>query len=146
MSTDLFTVRPEDVLDLAASLMHWRHVRHVPVENDMGELVGIVTHRDLLEWLALGKLPSTRKTIVHDVMKTDLLTITPSTDTLTALQLMRERNIGCLPVVDGKKLIGLITAHDFLTVSAKLLEERLIEMQRNKKVEERNNEYKVKTA
>lgn len=146
MATDLFTVRPEDVLDLAASLMHWRHVRHVPVENDSGELVGIVTHRDLLEWLALGKLPSTRKTIVRDVMKTDLLTITSSTDTLTALQLMRERNIGCLPVVDGKKLIGLLTAHDFLTVSAKLLEERLMEMLHDKKTEERTNEYRVKTA
>ena len=146
MATDLFTVRPEDVLDLAASLMHWRHVRHVPVENDMGELVGLVTHRDLLEWLALGKLPSSRETVVRDVMKTDLLTISPSTDTLTALMLMRDRNIGCLPVVNGKKLIGMITAHDFLTVSAKLLEERLKEMQLPKNVEETNDEYRVKTA
>jgi hypothetical protein len=62
MATDLFTVRPEDVIDLAASLMHWRHVRHVPVENDLGEIVGIVTHRDLLELFALGKIDSSKVT------------------------------------------------------------------------------------
>lgn len=146
MVTDLFTVRPEDVLDLAASLMHWRHVRHVPVENDAGELVGLVSHRDLLEWLALGKLPTSRETIVREVMKTDLLTISPTTETLIALQLMRDRNIGCLPVVNGKKLIGMITAYDFLTVSAKLLEERLKEMQNVRKKEDQSNELKVKTA
>ena len=41
---------------------------------------------------------------------------------------MRDKTIGCLPVVDGRKLIGLITAYDFLTVSAKLLEERLLDL------------------
>ncbi|HEX3083364.1 MAG TPA: glutamate-cysteine ligase family protein, partial [Pyrinomonadaceae bacterium] len=45
MSTDLFTVRADDLVDLAASVMDWRHVRHVPVEDDAGRLVGLVTHR-----------------------------------------------------------------------------------------------------
>jgi len=49
----------------------------------------------------------------------------PDTPTLEALELMREKRIGCLPVVKDSKLIGLITAYDFLTVSSKLLEERL---------------------
>ena len=61
-------------------------------------------------------------------MKTDLTTISPETPTLEALYLMREKNIGCLPVVKGKKLIGILTAHDFLTVSTKLFEERLKEL------------------
>jgi CBS domain-containing protein len=38
---------------------------------------------------------------------------------------MRERNIGCLPILKQEKLVGIVTAHDFLTVSAKLFEERL---------------------
>jgi CBS domain-containing protein len=59
-------------------------------------------------------------------MKTDLVTITPDTSTLDALELMRERDIGCLPVVKDERLVGLVTAHDFLTVSSKLLEEKLI--------------------
>ncbi len=122
MSTDLFTVRPEDVIDLAASLMHWKHVRHVPVENDRGELVGIVSHRDLLELIVRGMLEGKGAVAVRNVMKTDVITITPQTSALDALSTMREQNIGCLPVVNGKTLVGLVTAHDYLTVSAKLFE------------------------
>jgi CBS domain-containing protein len=126
MAVDLFTVRPEDILDLAASLMHWRHVRHVPVEDDEGRLIGIVSHRDLIELLATGKASTSVPVLVSDIMKTDLVTITPDTSTLDALELMRERDIGCLPIVKDERLVGLVTAHDFLTVSAKLLEEKLI--------------------
>ena len=99
MAIDLFTVRPEDVLDLAASLMHWRHVRHVPVEDDAGHLIGIVSHRDLIELLASGKFRQAGSVIVRDIMKTDLVTVEPDTPTLDALELMRRKNIGCLPVV-----------------------------------------------
>ena len=125
MAVDLFTVRPEDIIDLAASLMHWRHVRHVPVEDDAGNLIGIVSHRDLIQLFADGKISGHAEMTVRDVMKTDLITIPPETPTLLALELMRERNIGALPIVKGKKLIGIVTAYDFLTVSAKLFEERL---------------------
>ena len=48
MTTDLFTVRADDVVDLATAVMAWKHIRHVPVEDDQGRLVGIVSHRDLL--------------------------------------------------------------------------------------------------
>lgn len=131
MATDLFTVRPEDVIDLAANLMHWKHVRHVPVEDDAGKLVGIVSHRDLLELFALGKTNGKSEIVVRDVMKQNLFTIAPETPTLEALRLMREKNIGCLPVIKNEKLVGLITAHDFLTVSAKLFEEKLKDFERN---------------
>jgi CBS domain-containing protein/gamma-glutamylcysteine synthetase len=125
MSRDLFTVRPGDVLDLAASLMEWKHVRHVPVEDDLGRLVGLISHRDLLSMLATEKKRMAEDLSVADVMKTDLLTVTPESRTLDALYLMREKGIGCLPVCRDGKLVGLITAHDFLTVSTRLLEERL---------------------
>ncbi len=125
MAVDLYTVRPEDILDLAANLMHWRHVRHVPVEDDAGHLVGIVSHRDLLELLAQGKIRGQEQIVIRDVMKTDLITVRPDTPTLEALELLREKMIGCLPVVKDDKLVGMITAYDFLTVSAKLLEETL---------------------
>jgi CBS domain-containing protein len=123
MARDLFTVRPGDLIDLAASLMNWKHIRHVPVEDDSGNLVGVVSHRDLLELLARNR--DTDEVAVNEIMRTDLITITPETETLDALKLMQDNNIGCLPVVRGEKLIGLLTAHDFLTVSSKLLEERL---------------------
>jgi CBS domain-containing protein len=125
MSKDLFTVRPEDVVDLAASLMNWKHIRHVPVEDDEGNLVGIISHRDLLEILAKNQTKKSDEIVVQDIMKTNLITITPQTSTLEALNLMREKGIGCLPIVRNGKLVGMVTAHDFLTVSAKLFEERL---------------------
>lgn len=125
MAVDLFTVRPEDILDLAASLMHWKHVRHVPVEDDAGHLIGIVSHRDLIELLACRKFAASDIIVIRDIMKTHLVTVTPDTPTLEALRLMRERNIGCLPVVKDSRLVGLLTAYDFLTVSAKLFEEKL---------------------
>lgn len=124
MTTDLFTVRPQDPIDLAANLMHWRHVRHVPVENDDGKLVGIISHRDLLALFAAGHANG-GGIVVRDAMKPDPIAIDPDTRSLEALKIMREKNIGCLPIVKNEKLVGLITAYDFLTVSAKLFEERL---------------------
>ncbi len=128
METDLFTVRPDDVLDLAASLMEWRHVRHVPVEDDSGALVGLVSHRDLISLFARGKAGEAQGIPVREVMITDLVTVEADTPTLVALNLMRDKRIGALPVVSGGKLLGLITAHDFLTVSSKLFEERLMQV------------------
>ena len=150
MVTDLFTVRPEDVVSLAASLMHWRHVRHVPVEDDEGQIIGIVTYRDLLEFFALGKIASGSDVTVRNIMKKDPITIAPETPTLEALQMMRELDIGCLPIVRDGQLIGIITAHDFLTVSSKLLEEKLIDLaiQPNQKTDPggKSNEYGIKAA
>jgi CBS domain-containing protein len=61
--------------------------------------------------------------------------------------MMRELNIGCLPIVKGRKLIGLITAHDFLTVSAKVLEEKLIALSASRSLfGGKSNEYSAKAA
>jgi CBS domain-containing protein len=125
MATDLFTVRPNDVLDLAASVMDCRHVRHVPVEDDSGVLVGMISHRDIVRLFAHGRTADSLNMPVREIMKTDLTTVEPATPTLKALELMRERGIGALPVVADGKLVGLLTAYDFLTVSSKLFEERL---------------------
>jgi CBS domain-containing protein len=128
MATDLFTVRPDDALNLAANVMEYRHVRHVPVEDDSGVLVGLISHRDLVRIVAHNKPADVAKTVVSEVMKTDLTTVEPATPTLEALRLMRERGIGALPVLLDGKLVGLVTSHDFLTVSSKLFEERLLEV------------------
>ncbi|MBS1796157.1 MAG: CBS domain-containing protein [Acidobacteria bacterium] len=125
MTRDLFTVRPEDVIDLAVNLMDWKHIRHVPVEDADGHLVGIVSHRDLLQLFSLNVPKTNQEIAVKSIMRKALVTVTPETKTLDALHLMREKNIGCLPVVKGQKLVGLITDYDFLTVSTRLFEERL---------------------
>ncbi len=124
MSTDLFTVRPDDLVDLAACVMDWRHVRHVPVEDDEGRLVGLVSHRELLKLVAQGTARNAQVT-VSEVMKPQPFTVTPQTATLDAIAIMRQQGIGCLPVVENGKLVGLITAHDFLRLSAEILEAEL---------------------
>ena len=126
MSTDLFTVRPDDLADLAASVMEWRHIRHVPVEDDEGRLVGLISHRDLLRLLAQGMLSRSAKEVtVKEIMIRDLITIAPETRTLEALTIMRRRKIGCLPVVENDRLIGIVTAYDFLSLSAEIIETQL---------------------
>lgn len=128
MSTDLFTVRPQDVVDLAANVMDWEHIRHVPVEDDDGRLVGLVTHRTLLRMMARGKARAAGEPIaIRDVMKPDPVSVSPSTPTLEAMRLMREHALGCMPVVENEKLVGIITERDLINVSTRLLEEYLKE-------------------
>ena len=126
MSTDLFTVRTDDLVDLAASVMEWRHVRHVPVEEDDGRLVGLVTHRALLHLLSRGgQSPSEKPLTVRDIMKTDPLTVSSTTPTLDALEIMQANRVGCLPVVDDGRLVGILTSYDFLAGAARLFREHL---------------------
>ena len=123
MSTDLFTVHPEDLIDLAASVMDWEHLRHVPVEDHEGHLVGLVSHRQLLRVVA--QAGAAKPVAVREIMRTDPITVSPETETLTALQTMRSSKLGCLPVVENGKLVGIVTESDFIEVSARLLEEWL---------------------
>ncbi|WP_438026467.1 CBS domain-containing protein [Sorangium sp. So ce233] len=124
MSTDLFTVRPTDIVDFAASVMDWRHVRHVPVEDDQGRLVGVVSHRALLRLIARGAASpnGSAPPTVASIMRPDPVTIAPETPTLEAMRIMREQRVGCLPVVAGERLVGIVTERDLLDVSARLLE------------------------
>jgi CBS domain-containing protein/gamma-glutamyl:cysteine ligase YbdK (ATP-grasp superfamily) len=126
MSTELFTVRAGDPVELAAQVMDWQEIRHVPVEDDQGKLVGLLAIRALLPLVARGKDASFRELTVQDVMVKDPVKAHADTPTLTALELMRTHNIGCLPVVDGDdRLIGAITVYDLLEIAAKVLEDFL---------------------
>lgn len=123
MSTDLFTVRPDDLIDLAASLMDWRHIRHIPVEDEDGRLVGLISHRRLLHLVSRGLRHE--NVTVRDVMVPNPTTVSPATPTLEAIQIMRDQRIGCLPVVEADQLVGIVTSYDFLEASARLFKEHL---------------------
>jgi CBS domain-containing protein len=98
MVTDLFTVRADDIVDFAASLMDWRHVRHVPVEDDDGNLVGLVSHRALLRLVATGRIGGDNRVTVAEIMRADPITVSPETSTVEAIRTMREKRLACLPV------------------------------------------------
>ncbi|HEY7783914.1 MAG TPA: CBS domain-containing protein [Pyrinomonadaceae bacterium] len=126
MTTDLFTARPDDLVDLAASLMDWRHIRHVPVENEEGRLVGLVSHRALLRLLVKGPVTDALKLVkVGEIMRTDVVTVSSNTPTLDAMEIMRRGRFGCLPVVDDGHLVGIVTSYDFLDASAQIFRQQL---------------------
>ena len=127
MSRDLFTVSPDDLIDLAASVMDWRHIRHVPVEDREGRLIGLVTHRGLLRMISNGARGNVNGNAitVKEVMIANPLTVSPSTSSLEAIEIMRSNRIGCLPVVEGDQLVGIVTSYDFLEASARLFQQHL---------------------
>ncbi len=128
MTTDLFTVRPGDVIDLAANLMSWQHLRHVPVEDDSGRLVGLVSSRALVRIIAEGLYDRGGDPVsVSHIMKSNLVTVTPDTPTLEAIEKMKAHKVGCLPVVQGDRLVGIVTERDLINVAAQLLEQQLRE-------------------
>jgi CBS domain-containing protein len=122
MTTDLFTVRSDDIVDFAATLMDWRHVRHIPVEDDSGKLIGLVSHRALLRLVANGRAGDAAKVSVGEIMNPDPITVVPETTTVEAIRLMREKQLACLPVLRDGKLVGMVTEHDLIVVSSHLLE------------------------
>jgi len=125
MSTDLFTVNEDEVVDMVAAVMQWQHVHHVPVEDTSHRLVGLVTRRAFLRLLAKGILAEDTAIAVRDIMTTDLIVISPATTTLEAIRLMREHQISGLPVVEDGHLVGMVTERDFMHIARDLIEERL---------------------
>lgn len=123
MSTDLFTVQKDDLIELVAEIMNWRRIRYMPVEDSKGELVGLVSSRLLLRHFArINKIQDKKLTTVKDIMIEKPLTVNPDTALLDAMRKMQDHKIGCLPVVKGKELVGIITEMDFLRITSRLME------------------------
>ncbi len=123
MATDLFTVHADDPVEMAANLMVWERIRHVAVEDHDHRLVGLITQRAVLRFVLGGG--STLRTPISEVMKRDVATVRADTPTLDALRMMRQLRLGCLPVVDGDKLVGIVTEGDLLEIASKMLEQQL---------------------
>ncbi|MCB0543549.1 MAG: CBS domain-containing protein, partial [Saprospiraceae bacterium] len=123
MSTDLFTVQKEDLIELVAEIMNWRRIRYMPVENSKGELVGLISSRMLLRHFARrNELNENTASTVKDIMVEKPVVATPDTTIMEAMKKMREYRIGCLPVVKGRELVGIITEMDFLRITSRLME------------------------
>jgi len=118
------TISPDASFFEARSLIHEKGVRHLPVVDKHGRLMGIVTDRDIREAapsdatllsvqelnFLLGKL----KVSAFMTPKDKLITITPDALIEEAVQLMHVHKIGCLPVLEGEKLYGIFTETDAL--------------------------------
>ncbi len=123
MTTDLFTVEADDAVDLVANIMSWERVRYVLVEDKEHRLVGLVSYRSVLRFLASGG--AAKDAAVSELMRRDVMTLSPQTSTLEAISLMRDKRVGCLPVLLDGKLVGVLTEDNFLKIARDLLEQQL---------------------
>lgn len=128
MTTDVLSVHEDDPVELAANLMEWQRIRHVPVEDREHKLVGIVTYRGVLRALVqAGQYESPQAVAVGEVMKRDPISVAPDLHTLKVIAIMRQFGIGCPPVVHDGKLVAIVTEHDFMDIAGQLLEQKLTE-------------------
>lgn len=122
MTDHVLTIRPSDSVELIYDTMGERSIRHLVVVDEEGDLVGVVSHRDLLRRTVVerGVLPLSmerdelRRMRVEEVMTSEVETAEPDHPLHEAAQRMFDNKIGCLPVVEGYKVVGLLTESDFV--------------------------------
>ncbi|HEY7540795.1 MAG TPA: CBS domain-containing protein [Methylomirabilota bacterium] len=116
------TVHSDALVRGVVDMMRKRKIRHLPVVDREGHLVGIVTDRNLRQVIfdptiqeRLGDLASMLNTLtVRDVMTWGVITVRPEAQIREAARLMRERKVGALPVLDGERVVGMLTETDVL--------------------------------
>jgi CBS domain-containing protein len=120
MTRDLVTVKEEDDLALAESMLRLGGIRHLPVVRD-GKLAGLVTQRDLLRSAAVR---SAKTTVASQIMVKEPVAVRPGTSLVQAARVMLANKFGCLPVTeeDGR-LVGIITEADFVRFAADVVQD-----------------------
>ena len=117
MTRDIVTLSPDETAATALALCRERRIRHLPVLAE-GRLIGIVSDRDLRSSTpALGdpaRAAALQEVLVRDVMAGDVVSVFPDDPIEQAANTMRKRKIGCLPVLDGEDLVGVVTASDVM--------------------------------
>ena len=126
MSRDVHTVKRNDELAVADALMKQERVRHLPVLDEDGRVCAVVSQRDLFRGALLRALGyggraeelMLRQVAVKDTMSSEIQTTTPDMSVADAARLMIERRIGCLPVIENDRLVGIVTETDFVRLVA----------------------------
>jgi acetoin utilization protein AcuB len=128
ISKKLITLTIRDDVRRAFELMRANRIRHIPVLNGE-ELVGIITNTDLRQVLTPSKSEGSEQphyfvskfSTVEEIMTRDPITVTPQTDVEEAARLLQQHKIGGLPVVEGDRLVGMITESDIMTVFIEIM-------------------------
>lgn len=122
MSVEVTTLGRNDTLLLAKDIMNLGRIRHFPVVED-DELVGVVSQRDLyraslgtvMQYGEKAQRAFLESVVVKEVMA-DPISIGPDATVGDAARLMMEHKIGCLPVLENDRLVGIVTETDMLQV------------------------------
>ncbi len=119
MTREVIAVSPGEKVRDASRILQENRIHHLPVVEG-GELVGIVSDTDIRKWILReekveeGGIVSRRTGTVGEIMTCDVLTMNPWDTIEDALLILHQRRFGALPVVEGRKLVGIITKADIL--------------------------------
>ncbi|MEV4805329.1 CBS domain-containing protein [Nonomuraea sp. NPDC049421] len=129
MSSPAVTVRHDDPVRRAVRVLHGHDITAAPVVDDEGRLVGVVSELDLLRGefepdpratvrpVAASAEPLPRR--IMDVMTRDIVTVTGTTDVTVAIDLMVRQRVKSLPVVDGRRIVGMLSRRDLMAMLAR---------------------------
>ncbi len=118
MSTEIVTISPDKRVGQALKLMQKHNIRHLPVLKGK-RMVGWITSRDLREVLLASML---EKITVGDMMLQAPIAVTPDTRVEEAARLVHDHKIGGMPVMEGERLVGVITMLDLISAFISMLE------------------------
>ncbi|PSW11024.1 CBS domain-containing protein [Photobacterium sanctipauli] len=131
---DMMTPHPHSLsashtLADAKRLMEKHHIHHIPVTNDDNHLIGLVSQRDILsaqesslEQFSKNQFISALDIPLEQAMHRNLMSVDPHAGLKEAAVYMQKHQIGCLPIIDHNKLVGIITDTDFVAIAINLLE------------------------
>ncbi len=133
MTPDPLSVKRDATLKDAHDLMREKNIRHIPVIDSNGELIGMLTQKVMIAAVMslLAKFGATalerkeKQQLVAELMLTDFATVTPEQSLQQVASFFVQNRHGCLPVVNANnKLLGILTSSDFVRLAAELLEQR----------------------
>ena len=129
MTSDVYSVNLTDTILQARMMMKDKDIRHLPVIDNEGLYVGLLTQSSLLNYslnmiesFGLSGLEKREiRTAVKEIMSTDVLTVEPSVEIISIGELFTKKKVSCLPIVEKKQLVGMLTSVDFVRLAIQLL-------------------------
>lgn len=109
MKTDIFSLDEDDPLEMAAQIMNWKHIHHLPITRGDRELIGMISATDLIP---ISQVPEKMAEPIKNHMRRVLVSVSEDLSLDEARELMGKFAIRSLPVVLDGKLIGIITSND----------------------------------
>jgi CBS domain-containing protein len=110
MTTEVFVVNENDLVDLVAKIMKWKNIHHIPVVNNDNKITGLLTKTNLNEKF----IQNDKLLVAKDIMIKNIITVNSSTSVFDANKIMIRNKIGCLPILEFGELVGILTKNDLL--------------------------------
>lgn len=131
MTLEPVTIEETDTLAAARGTMERLRIRHLPVVDESGRFVGLITHRDILAFTIsrLADIDDATQSEIDagikagEVMRRGVKTAKPAMTVREAAQIMLDNKFGCLPVVDDAYVVGILTEADFIKLTIGLIDE-----------------------